>query len=121
MGVRASAVDRQCPLGFDNAGQVEAVDVFHGKDEALASAESGVRGHDVGMLQAVDNAYLAEEPFERIGAIDDLRADDFQDFIAIHDLIVGEKHEPHAATTQRPDDFVVGVLFEFRRDRFERR
>ena len=36
MHVVAGMADRQRPLGLDDPGQVESLDVLHGQDEALA-------------------------------------------------------------------------------------
>ena len=71
----AGVAHRHRPPGLDHPGQVEALDVLHGEDEALAAAEGGVGGHDVGVLKPGDGADLAQEAVEHAGPFDDVAAD----------------------------------------------
>ena len=90
------------PLALTSAGQVEALDVFHGEDQAVAGAEGGIGGDDVGMPEAGDDADLAQEPFEGVGCIDEIGADDLEDLVTAHDVIVGEKDQPHGSAGAAP-------------------
>ena len=74
--------DRQRPLGLDQLGQVEALDVLHGQDEALAEPEGRVGGDDVGVVELGGRADLAEEAVEDAGPLDEVAADDLEDLRA---------------------------------------
>ncbi len=88
-----------------------------GEDQAAAGPEGEIGGDDVGMPEPGDGADLAEEAVEHAGAVDDVAADEFEDLITAHDLIVGEEDQSHRAAAQLADDFVVGDARQFGWDR----
>ena len=110
----AGVADRHRPLGLDHPGQVQALDVLHGEDDALAAAEGGVGGDDVGVAELGDGADLAEEAVEHAAAFDDVAAHDLEDLVAAHEAVVGEVDHAHAAAAELADDLVVGVVGELR-------
>jgi hypothetical protein len=67
---------RHRPLGPDHAGVIQALDVLHGEDKALAAPKGGMGGNDIGVLKPGDGADLAEKVVEnsRLGPINDLES-----------------------------------------------
>ena len=106
---------RQRPLGLDQLGQVEPLDVLHREDDALAEPEGRVGRDDVGVAEPGDGADLAEEAVEHAGAFDDLPADDLEHLVAAHERVVGQVDDAHAAAAQLADDLVVGMIGQPRR------
>ena len=62
------------------------------------------------MPQPGDGADLPQEAVEHAGLLDDVLADDLEDFVAGHQAVVGEVDDAHAADAQLADDLVVGVV-----------
>ena len=62
------------------------------------------------MPQSGDGADLPQEAVEHAGLLDDVLADDLEDFVAGHQAVVGEVDDAHAADAQLADDLVVGVV-----------
>ncbi len=101
---------RERPLGLDELGQVEPLDVLHREDQAAVEAEGGVGGDDVGVAELGHGADLALEAVEDAGALDDVAADDLEDLVAAHHGVVGEVDDAHAAPAEFALDLVVGVV-----------
>ncbi len=55
---------------------------------------------------------LAEEAVEHAPAVNQLPADDLEDFQPAHQLVLSEVHDAHAALTEFAEDFVVGMVDE---------
>ena len=68
--VAAGFGHRQRPLGLDDLGQVEPLDVLHRQHEALVESEGRVGGDDVGVMEPGGIADLAEEAIEDAAAAD---------------------------------------------------
>ncbi len=113
--------DGQRPLGLDHLGQVEALDVLHGQDQALAEPAGGIGGDDVGMVQPGRMADLGEEAVHHAGAVDEVAADDLEDFVPCHEAVAGEVDDAHAALAELAEDFVVGVVDQPLGQRADRR
>ena len=109
--------DRHRPLGLDQLGQVESLDVLHGENDALAAAEGGIGVDDIGVLQSGRGADLAAEPLEDPFAFDQVLADDLEHLVTAHQPVVGEVDDPHASPTELADDLVVGMVGQVRGQR----
>ena len=112
---------RQRPAGLDQLRQVEALDVLHGQDEALAEAEGRVGGDDVGVVELGRGADLAEEAVEHAAAVDEVAADDLEHLLAAHERVLGQVDDAHAAAAQLAEDLVIGVVGQSRGQRAGRR
>ena len=110
----AGVADGHRSAGLDHPGQVQAVDVLHGEDQALAAAKRGVGGDDVGVAKLSDGADLAEKAIHHARALDDVPAHDLEDLVASHQAVVGQVDHAHAASAQLAEDLVVGVVGKLR-------
>ncbi len=115
--VVAGVGDRQRAAGLDQPGQVEALDVLHGEDEALADPQGRIGGHDVGVVEFGRVANLAKEAVKNAAAVDELAADDLEHLDAAHHRVVGEVDDAHAAPAELAEDLVVGVVGQARWER----
>ena len=93
----AGVADRNRPPGPDQAAEVQPRGVLHGEDEAAAAADGGVGADDVGVAEPGDGPDLPQEALGHLGIGGDLRADDLEDLLAVHDAVVGQVDDPHAA------------------------
>ena len=98
------------PPRLYHPGQIQALRVLHGENEARAAAEGGVGGDDVGVLEPGDGADLTQEAVEDAGSFDDFAADQLEHLVSAQETVVGEEDDPHSAATQLADDLVVGVV-----------
>ncbi len=106
---------RQRALRLDQAGEVLALDVFHGEGQQFAQLHGAVGGHDVGMAELGRRADFAQEALDRAGTIEQRLVDDLEDFEAVHELVLGQVDDAHAAAAQLAEDLVLRVVGQFRR------
>ena len=112
---------RQRPAGLDQLRQVEALDVLHGQHEALTHAEGRIGGDDVGVVELGRVADLAEEAVEDAAAVDEVAADDLEDLLAAHELVLRQVDDAHAALAKLAEDLVIRVVGQSRGQRAGRR
>ena len=108
--VLAGVGNRQRPLRLDDPGQVEAVDILHGQDQALAEAEARVGGDNVRMSQPGRIPHLADEAVEDTPSLQQVAADDLEDLQPPHERVLGEVDHTHAPLPQLAEDLVVRVV-----------
>ena len=65
----AGVCHRHRPLSLDELGEVVALDVLHGKDDAVADTEGRVRRDDVRVAQLGGGPDLAQEAVEHPGRL----------------------------------------------------
>ncbi len=117
MHVVAGMGDRQRPPGLDQPGQVEALDILHRQDEALADPEGRVGGDDIRVMQPGRVADLGEEAIDRVAAVDQVTTDDLEHFHPPHEPVPGQVDHSHAAPAQLAGDLVIGMIGEPRGQR----
>ncbi len=101
--------------------QVEAFDVLHGQDEALAEPAGGIGRDNVGVMQPGRIADLGEEAVHHVGVVDEVGTDDLEDLLPAHEAVAGEVDDAHAAVAELAEDFIVGVVGQPRGERADRR
>ena len=67
------------------------------------------------MVQLGRVADLAEEAFEDAAAVDQVAADDLEDFHPAHERVPGEEDGAHAPLPEFSQDFIVGEVGQARR------
>ncbi len=117
----AGMADRERSVGLDQPRQVEAVDVLHGEDDALAEPGGVVGGDDVRVAQPGDGPDLPAEALEHAGAFDDLPPHDLEYLVAAHQRVVSQVDHAHPAPAELLPDLVFGVVGQARRERAGRR
>ena len=99
----------------DELGQVVALNVLHREDEALADPRRRVGGDDVAVIELRRGADLTEKPLQHALAVQEVRTDDLENFLAAHEPVLGQVDDAHAAASQLAEDFVIRVVGQARR------
>ena len=89
--VVAGMGERQGTAGLDHLRQVEALDMLHCQDEALADAAGRAGSHDVGVMQPGRVVDSGEEAIEHTTAVDQVAADNFEHFRSSNERVLGEE------------------------------
>ena len=110
------------PRGLDQLRQVEALDVLHGEDEALAEPDGRVGGDDVGVVELGRVADLARGSGRaRRGGSMRWLLTTLSTSLPAHELVLGQVDDAHAALAELAEDLVVGVVGQARGQRAGRR
>jgi hypothetical protein len=115
LNIEAGMRHRQRSVRFHHGGEVLALDVLHGEDQQIAQLQSAVGGNHVDVVELGRRADLPQETFDRAGPIQQRFGDDLEDFEAVHQLVLGQVDDAHAAAAEFAEDLVLRVVGQLRR------
>ena len=115
----AGRSNRRCGTGsgpaLRPAGEVLALDVLHGEGQQFADLQGAVGRDDVGMVEHGRRLDLAQEAVGGARPIEQSLVHDLEHFQPVHELVPGQVHHAHPAATQFPQDLVLRIVGQLRR------
>ena len=79
------------------------------------SLHGAVGGDHVGMAELGRRANFTQEAFDGAGTIEQRLVDDFEDFEPVHELVLGQVDDAHAAAAQFAEDLILRIGGQFGR------